>query len=406
MSNFSVRPPGVLEMKKPSIPLGLVFSQSGPYGMMGGELLKSALMAIDEINVCAAFDFTFVPYLRDPGGVVAAYHTACDELIRDERVDHIIGCYTSASRKQVIPIVERTERLLWYPARYEGFESSDNVIYVGAAPNHNVVPLVRHMLDHVSSDVFCVGSNYVWTWETNRVIREIVTSAGGRMLAERLLELGETSVDHIVREIIDRKPPVVFNTLVGESSYAFVRALHEATTRAGLAIPMLSCSLCEPELKLIGAPASVGCITSSAYFESIERPENRAFVARWKARHGIDSNPSVDGQSTYVCVMLLARAIRRAGSTDVAAVRRAAANHRYDSPQGQVWVDPDNNHCFLTPRLARSVHGCQFDIFWEAEAPERPDPYLSNLDLAAIGLSPEKSNDAMSKRPNHLRIVK
>jgi urea transport system substrate-binding protein len=374
--------------------------------MMAGEMRKSALMAIDEVNNSDEFDFAFAPHLRDPGGVVAAYHTACDDLIREERVDHIVGCYTSASRKQVIPIVERTERLLWHPARYEGFESSDNVIYVGAAPNHNVVPLVRHMLDHISGDVFCIGSNYVWTWETNRVIREIVTSAGGRILAERLLELGEIAVDHIVKEIVDRKPPAVFNTLVGESSYVFVRALHEATIRAGLAIPMLSCSLCEPELKLIGSSASVGCITSSAYFESIERPENRAFVARWKARHGADSSLSVDGLSTYVCVMLLARAIRRAGSADVGAVRRAAANHRYDSPQGPVWVDPDNNHCFLTPRLARSVPGCQFKIFWEADAPERPDPYLSNLDLTAVGTRLERGNDAMTKRSNHLRIVK
>jgi urea transport system substrate-binding protein len=393
-------------MSKPSIPLGLVFSQSGPYAMMAGEMRKSALMAIDEVNQSDRFDFVFAPHLRDPGGVVAAYHTACDALIREEHVDHIVGCYTSASRKQVIPIVERTERLLWHPARYEGFESSENVIYVGAAPNQHVVPLVRHMLDHISGDVFCTGSNYVWTWETNRVIREIVTSAGGRILAERLLEFGETAVDHIVKEIIERKPPAVFNTLVGESSYAFMRALHQAATRDGLSIPMLSCSLCEPELKLIGSSASVGCITSSAYFESIDGAENRAFVARWKARYGADSTLSVDALSTYVCVMLLARAIRRAGSADVGAVRRAAANHRYDSPQGPVWVDPDNNHCFLTPRLARSAPGCQFEIFWEAAAPERPDPYLSNLDLAAIGTRQEKSNDTMMRRSNHLRVVK
>jgi branched-chain amino acid transport system substrate-binding protein len=185
-----------------------------------------------------------------------------------------------------------------------------------------------------------------------------------------------------------------------------MRALHAAAAHAGLSIPMLSCSLCEPELKLIGSAASVGCITSSAYFESIEGVENRSFVARWKARHGADSSLSVDGQSTYVCVMLLARAIRRAGSADVGDVRRAAANHRYDSPQGPVWVDPDNNHCFLTPRLARSVPGCQFKIFWEADAPERPDPYLSNLDLTAVGTRLERSNDAMTKRSSHLRIVK
>jgi urea transport system substrate-binding protein len=393
-------------MTKPTIPLGLVFSRSGPYAMMAREMQKSALMAIDEVNQNDDFDFAFAPHLRDPGGVVAAYHTACDSLIREHQVQHIVGCYTSASRKQVIPIVERTERLLWHPARYEGFESSDNVIYVGAAPNHNVVPLVRHMLEQVASDVFCAGSNYVWTWETNRVLREIVTSAGGRILAERLLELGETAVDHIVMEIVERRPPVVFNTLVGESSYVFMRALHAACTRTGISIPMLSCSLCEPELKLIGPEASIGCVTSSAYFESIESAENRAFVARWKARYGKDSHLSVDGQSTYVCVMLLARAIRRAGSVAVSAVRRAAANHCYDSPQGPVWVDPDNNHCFLTPRLARAEPGCQFKIFWEARAPERPDPYLSSLDLASIVARPETAGDASARRSSHLRIVK
>src|SRR3979411_616435 len=226
-------------MTKPSIPLGLVFSQSGPYPMVPGEMRKSALMAVDEINQSDEFDFAFTPHLRDPGGVVAGYHTACADLIREERVGHIVGCYTSASRKQVIPIVERTERLLWHPARYEGFEGSDNVIYVGAAPNQHVVPLVRHMLDHISADVFCIGSNYVWTWDTKRVVREIVTSAGGRILAERLLELGETAVDHIGKEIIDPKPPGVCKTLVGESSYSFMRALHAAAAHAGLSIPML-----------------------------------------------------------------------------------------------------------------------------------------------------------------------
>ena len=127
-------------------------------------------------------------------------------------------------------------------------------------------------------------------------------------------------------------------------------------------------------------------------------------MARWRQRHG-EEPPSVDGQSTYVCVMLLARAIRRAGTTEVGAVRRAAANHRYQSPQGPVWIDPENNHCHLTPRLARAVEGCQFDIFWEAEAPQRPDPYLSNLDLSAIGATLE-AREPGGGRMQHLRVVK
>ena len=116
---------------------------------MGREMLKSALMAVDEINNNADFNFTLTAHVRDPRGIIAEYHTVCDDLIRNTGVEHIIGCYTSASRKQVLPIVERTDRLLWYPARYEGFECSDNVIYVGASPNHNVLPLVRYVLDKI-----------------------------------------------------------------------------------------------------------------------------------------------------------------------------------------------------------------------------------------------------------------
>ena len=143
--------------------------------------------------------------------------------------------------------------------------------------------------------MFCVGSNYVWTWETNRVIREIVTSAGGRILAERLLELGETAVDHIVREIVNRKPPVVFNTLVGESSYRIHSRASRGDERAGVTIPMLSCSLCEPELRLIGSEASVGCVTSSAYFESMKRLKTAHLLRDGRRVTARGSSPSVEG---------------------------------------------------------------------------------------------------------------
>lgn len=371
---------------------------------MGREILKSAMMAVDEINNQAEFEFSITAHVRDPRGIVSEYHTVCDDLIRNVGVEHIIGCYTSASRKQVLPIVERTDRLLWYPARYEGFECSDNVIYVGASPNHNVLPLIRYVLDNLSREIFCVGSNYVWTWETNRVTRELVSAADGHIIAERLLELGESAVGHIVDEIVRKKPPIVFNTLVGSSSYDFIRAFHAGTKAAGLDIPMLSCSICEPELAIVG-PASAGCITSSAYFESIHLAENRSFVARWKARYGGDGSPSVDGQSAYVAVYLLARALQRAGTSDIAEVRRAAAGYRYNSPQGPVWIDGGNNHCVLTPRLAVSNPQGQFDIFWEADAPVKPDPYLTQLDVAA---SPSRETSAGSVSPNapHLRVVK
>ena len=167
---------------------------------------------------------------------------------------------------------------------------------------------------------------------------------------------------------------------------------------------MMSCSLCEPELQIVGPEAAANCITSSSYFESIALPQNQSFVARLKACYGADAHPSVDGQSTYNAVNLLARAIKRAGTIDVAAVRSAAANYRYDSPQGSIWVDPDNNHCVLTPRLARSNAAGQFDILWEADAPQKPDPYLSRHDVV-IG-SDALLSDSLVSRSSHLRVIK
>ena len=228
-------------------------------------------MAVDEINESNEFDFTFAPHLRDPGGVVAGYHTACADLIREERVDHIVGCYTSASRKQVIPIVERTERLLWHPARYEGFESSDNVIYVGAAPNQHVVPLVRHMLDHISTDVFCIRLQLcldLGNEPSDSRNRDQRGRPHSRRTAARTRR--DRGGPHRFKRSSTEGRRSCSIRWSGNPATSSCARCTRPTTRAGLSIPMLSCSLCEPELKLIGSAASVGCITSSAYFESIE----------------------------------------------------------------------------------------------------------------------------------------
>jgi branched-chain amino acid transport system substrate-binding protein len=309
---------------------------------------------------------------------------------------------------RLFPSSNGTERLLWHPARYEGFESSDNVIYVGAAPNQHVVPLVRHMLDHISTDVFCIGSNYIWTWEMNRVIREIVTSAGGRVLAERLLELGETTVDHIVTEVIDRRPPVVFNTLVGESSYAFMRALHAAATHAGLLDP-------DAELQPVRARTQADRIGGLGRLRHLFRHISKAskglkiaaFVARWKARHGATAaSPSTDNRPTSASCCWPGHPPRRARrmSARCGALRQITATIPRRDRSGSI-------RTIITASLRRDWHapapGCPVQYLLGGGRPRSvPIPYLSNLDLTAIGTGPEKSNDALAKRSTHLRIVK
>ena len=397
--------------RRETIHLGVLYSLTGPYGLVGREMLNGLTLAVEQVNASAEFDFQFAPLVFDPGGDLQNYQEHCELLIRDKGVRHIVGCYTSASRKQVLPLIERYDRLLWHSARYEGFENSDNVIYIGAAPNQHVVPLARYMIENLGTSVYCVGANYLWTWETNRVLQEIVSAAGGEIIAKRLVTLWDTEVGHIVREIIDRRPPIIFNTLVGEASYRFYRDLHRALardrSRSGAPRPaILSCSLCEPELRLIGPRASVGHITSSVYFSSIDTPENRSFVRRYREMFGSSNLPSVDAEASYLCGLLLARAVRRAGSTDVQSVRTAVWRDELQAPQGIVRVDPENNHCYLTPRLARSRPGFSFDILDTAAAPVKPDPYLTWLDLDDLtrGARGRPAREAVTGQ--NLRLVK
>lgn len=397
----------MVRRRRETVHIGVLYSLTGPYGLVGREMLNGLTLAVEQVNSSPDFDFQFTPLVFDPGGELENYQEHCELLIRDKAVRHIVGCYTSASRKQVLPVVERYDRLLWHSARYEGFENSDNVIYVGAAPNQHIVPLARHMIENLGTSVYCVGANYLWTWETNRVLQEIVSAAGGGIIAKRLLPLWDTEIGHIVREIVERRPPIIFNTLVGEASYRFYRDLHRALARHrdGPRPQILSCSLCEPELRLIGPRASVGHITSSVYFSSIDTPENRIFVRRYREMFGGTNLPSVDAEASYLCGLLLARAIRRAGSTEVQAVRDAARKDELNAPQGLVKIDPENNHCYLTPRLARSRAGFSFEILDTAAAPAKPDPYLTWLDLDELTHKARRTEGEV--RPaKTLRVVK
>jgi len=386
------------------IPVGLLYSQSGFYGAVGRKMLNGALLGIRQINDAAA-GFRLEPLIVDPGGDPARYYQFCDTMLQ-QQVRHFIGCYTSAARREILPLIEGSGSLLWHAARYEGFESSDNIIYVGAAPNQHVVPLARHMITHFSAEVYCVGSDYIWTWETNRVLREIVAAAGGRLLAERLVSFGDTAMDLIIADIVRLRPPAIFNTLVGESAYSFFRAYDQARRRVALA-PVLSCSLCEPELDLIGKQAAAGHITCSPYFATLDNPANRTFVRAYKAAFGVDAIPFADAEASYVCAMLLGRAIQNAGTADASVVRKAVLADRFDAPQGPVRIDGANNHCFVTPRLARSTEAGTFEVFWQASEPVKPDPFLVWVDTGKI-LEPDgwPRREARNPVAPHLRVVK
>jgi ABC-type branched-subunit amino acid transport system substrate-binding protein len=367
-------------VKSIRLKIGLLFSTDGPYATISRAMLNGARLAIDEVNANPSYPFILDPIVANPQGENQRYMELAQAMLAKERLVHIVGCYTSSSRKEVLPLFEKYDGLLWYPSHYEGFESSENVIYTGAGPNQHIVPLVDYLLRNCGSTGYCIGSNYIWAWENNKIMREAVHTAGGHVLAERYFPVGEIDFDGVVAQIIDCRPHFVFNTLIGDSAYAFIRSFRRAAAVRGVnqakQMPVASCSLSEPELVEIGSEACAGHISSSVYFESIRTPTNQMFVTNYR-KHFPDAGPtSADAESSYVAILLLARALRQAAGTDLVAVQSALTHVRVEAPQGPVQVDRDNRHCYLTPRIGISNTEGGFDIIFTAERPVKPDPYL------------------------------
>lgn len=400
------------------IPVGLVFSVTGPYSAVAGSMRDGALLGIEQVNAAAAYDFSLEPHFVDPGASLEAYRAACERFLKQLGITHVIGCYTSSSRKEVIPYFEKYDGLLWYPSHYEGFETSGNVIYTGAAPNQHIVPLADYLARDYGTHAYCVGSNYVWAWENNRILRDITAAKGGGVVSEKYVPVGSCDVEHLVRDIVRAKPDFVFSTLIGDSRYAFVRAFQALGARdpafAIERLPIADCSLSEPELLRIGPEASRGLISSSVYFQSIDSERNLRFVDSYQSRYGRAAVTSADAEASYVAVLLLAEAVRAAGSTEMEAVRRAALGCGVEAPQGRVVIDPDNAHCYLTPRLARARGDHQFEIFQSAPEPVKPDPYLAWADLGEPRADAARTEADLAVgevalarvRAPHLRLVK
>lgn len=387
-------------IKHSTVRIGLLFSTTGPYATIGRAMSNGSLLAIREVNRDRCFPFGLEPVVGNPGGHNAHYADIARRMLTADRLVHVVGCYTSSSRKEVLPHFEKYDGLLWYPSHYEGFESSEHVVYTGAAPNQHIIPLAEHLLQTRGTRAYCVGSNYIWAWENNKIMREVVQSAGGVVLAERYFPVGEVDFGAVIEHIVDARPNFVFNTLIGDSAYAFFRLFRRAAERRGFdqpqAMPIASCSLAEPELVEIGPEARAGHVSSSVYFQNIESESNRAFVAAY--RQGFpDAGPtSADAEASYLAVHLLARAIRRARTADPFAVRAALPHVAIQAPQGEVHVDRENRHCYLTPRIGVSNAAGGFDIIYQASRPVKPDPYLVWHELRT----------SSTPRPPSLRAVK
>ena len=365
------------------IRVGVLFSQTGITSVIENSQGQATLLATDEINQAGGIDNRPIELIAyDPQSRPARYHALAEKLILEDRVRIILGCYMSSSRKAVIPVVERWNALLLYPTLYEGFEYSRNVFYTGAAPNQNSVQLADFMLRRFGSRVFMVGSDYIYPYESNRIMSDLILERGGEKVAEVYLPLDAAQADFtaIAKRIKDTQPSFIFSTVVGDGT----ALLHRAYAGLGLKpdqMPIASLTTSESEVQQMGADIAEGHITSAPYFESVAEVVNRRCVENYKRRFGDEQVTNQCWEAAYFQLHMLADAMRRVNSDNVSDLMRVLPGSAYAAPQGAVRIDEHNHHTYLHPRIGRVNASGQFDILEQVEHAVRPDPYLVSHSL-------------------------
>ncbi|WP_102222633.1 transporter substrate-binding domain-containing protein [Acidimangrovimonas sediminis] len=359
--------------------IGVLFSQSGTTHVTERDHLRGTLLAVEEINEAGGvLGRPLVPVSYDPGAESAAFRALARRMLAEDEIDVIFGCSTSASRKAVLPIIERYNGLLFYPSMYEGFEYCENLLYTGATLNQTCLPLAEYLLAHHGRRIFFVGSDYIFPRESNRVMRDLIESKGGEVAGEVYLPLGATgpAVEELIDAIRIARPDAVFSTVIGTSAHAFYR-LYD---RAGIdraAHPVASLTMAESEIAHIGPAHCDGHILAATYFQTLENDANRRFTAAYHGRYGSAERTSTWSEVAYMQVHLFARGLARVGQMDPGRIGRALMGEEFDMPEGRVRVDPETRPLWLTPRIGRVRADGLFDIVWGGGAPTRPDPYLA-----------------------------
>jgi branched-chain amino acid transport system substrate-binding protein len=357
--------------------VGVLFSQTGVTAAIEQSQLNATLLAIDEINAAGGvLDRLIEPVIYDPASDPKQFRALAERLFQQDRIRLLFGCYMSSTRKAVLPAVESHRGLLFYPTLYEGFEYSRSCIYSGAAPNQNALQLARYLLSTFGNRFLLVGSNYIYPYESNRLMTDFVMQGRGKVLDELYvpLQAGPADFEKVIKQIRKTAPDVIFSTVVGAGTSTFYEA-YRAARFDPAKMPIASLTTSEAEVAGMHVEAAEGHITAAPFFETTSSPAARRFVENFKAKYGPDAPVTAAAEAAYFQVHLAMRALKRCGSDDPERLLPELRDSEFDAPQGRVRIDPENNHAYLWPRIARLDQHGKFQTVWNPGVRIKPDPY-------------------------------
>jgi urea transport system substrate-binding protein len=367
-----------IKQEAKGIPVGLLHSQTGTMAISATSLRDIELHAIEQINAAGGLlGYRLYARAPDPRSRPDMFIKRARQLLEGGAVA-VFGCWTSTSRKAVLPVFEEYKKLLFYSVQYEGNESSPYCVYGGSVPNQQVMPAIDWLLSPDGGSkkkIFLLGSDYVFPRTANFIAKKYLASKDLRPAGEVYLPLGHQDFSAAIQQILFSGADCVLNTVNGDSNLGLFEALSNAKVDPEK-IPVVSTSIAEDELRNLLPEQVRGHYAISSYFQSLDTEANRKWIAGFRQEFGHDRVTGDPMEPDWCLVHLWKAAVEKAGSFETEAVRQVFRDGlEFAGPGGMVRLDPKTQHCTKYFRVGRIRGDRQFDIVHASDAPLEPEPY-------------------------------
>jgi urea transport system substrate-binding protein len=383
--------PGRYALAADTIKIGVLHSLSGTMAISETVLKDVTLMAIDEINAKGGvLGKKLEAVVVDPASNWPLFAEKARQLLTQDKVAVVFGCWTSVSRKSVLPVFEELNGLLFYPVQYEGEELSKNVFYTGAAPNQQAIPAVEYLLSKEGGGAkrfVLLGTDYVYPRTTNKILRAFLHSKGidDKDIDEKYTPFGHSDYQTIVADIkkfsAGGKTAVV-STINGDSNVPFYKELGNAGLKAK-DVPVVAFSVGEEELRGVDTKPLVGHLAAWNYFMSLKNPANDAWKKEWATYAKAKKLPNADKpltndpmEAAWIGIHMWKQAVEKAKTTDVDKVIAAMAGQTFKAPSGITsTMDPKNHHLHKSVFIGEVKADGQFNVVWKTPGPVKAQPW-------------------------------
>ncbi|MCK0153295.1 urea ABC transporter substrate-binding protein [Alcanivorax sp. S6407] len=361
-----------------TVKVGILHSITGTMAISETGSVQAEKLAIEQINASGGVLGRQIEYIQEDGASDwPTFAEKSRKLLVNDKVAAVFGCWTSASRKAVLPVFEQYNGMLYYPTFYEGLEQSPNVIYTGQEATQQILASIDWLKEEKGAKTFyLLGSDYIWPRTSNKIARKHIDKLGLKVVGEEYYPLGHTQFNSVINKIKLKKPDVIFASVVGGSNVAFYKQMKAAGVDLTKEKPLLmTISVTEDEILGIGGENVEGAYASMKYFQSLTNSNNEAFVKAFKERWGDDIVIGDVTQAAYLGPWLWKAAVEKAGSFDIEKVQAASPGIELTTaPEGYVRIH-ENHHLWSKARIGQAQTDGQYKVIYETEELMEPDPF-------------------------------